>query len=179
MHGLWRHDLLHAVLTLTHLDASKLYDFTLYSVSHNTEYQAPTSLGSSSQQEDRLAGTKRYEINVSDISLLKVLVNRKQMARIFGGRSIEMCVHTAGRNFLYPKADTNPLLPRRPGMPGLLYRGNHELNWKGDLQTLFISRAMESTGIVGSINSPCLPRCCPRRSTSRCQKRYASFCADK
>lgn len=50
-----------------------------------------------------------------------------------------MCVHTAGRNFLYPKVDTNPLLPRRLGMPGLLYRGNHELNWKGDLQTLFIS----------------------------------------
>lgn len=94
---------------------------------------------SSLRQESRLADATHYAINISDLDLLTVVVNRMQMAKIFGGKSIDMCVQTAGRNFIYPKVRMNPLLPRRPGEPGLLYRATREPGWKGDVQTLFIS----------------------------------------
>ncbi|KAI0752076.1 hypothetical protein C8Q74DRAFT_1373875 [Fomes fomentarius] len=101
--------------------------------------QACSSSYPASQQENRLADATHYAINISDLDLLTVVVNRKQMAKIFGGKSIDMCVQTAGRNFIYPKVRMNPLLPRRPGEPGLLYRATREPGWKGDVQTLFIS----------------------------------------
>ena len=78
-------------------------------------------------------------MTVSNSALLNVTVNRKQMAKIYGGGFLPMCVRTAGRDFLYPKTSLNPFLPPRPGAPGLLYRGNNELQWKGDLQTLFVA----------------------------------------
>ena len=78
-------------------------------------------------------------MTVSNSAHLNVTVNRKQMAKIYGGGFLPMCVRTAGRDFLYPKTSLNPFLPPRPGAPGLLYRGNNELQWKGDLQTLFVA----------------------------------------
>lgn len=62
------------------------------------------------------------------------------MSALFKGHSQSMCVRTAGRDFLYPKVNMNPFLPRKAGEPGLIYRAKHggAWHWKGEEQTLFV-----------------------------------------
>ncbi|KAI0693702.1 hypothetical protein C8T65DRAFT_744640 [Cerioporus squamosus] len=99
---------------------------------------APISGRDAAVKSGRLAGLVPYNVALSDPSLSRVPVNRKQMGNIYGGSLMRMCVRTAGRDFLFPGLDMNPFLPRAAGTPGLLIRSNDALPWKGDVQTVFV-----------------------------------------
>ena len=93
---------------------------------------------SSERRVDRLAGIVPFTVTIEDPALLDVVVNRKQVANVYGGSVRPVCVQASGRNFLFPKVNLCPVLPRNPGSPGLMYRANPEPQWKGDVQTLFV-----------------------------------------
>ncbi|KAI0640396.1 hypothetical protein C8Q79DRAFT_1015179 [Trametes meyenii] len=67
-------------------------------------------------------------------------MSRKEMKQ--GPRNLRMYVmctqDNAGRNFLFPQLERNPLLPQRLREPGLLYRVNDEWGWQSGVQTLFV-----------------------------------------
>ena len=77
-------------------------------------------------------------MTLSTPAIADIVVSRKQMSNIFGGSIMRMCVRTAGRDFIFPALNMNPFLPHAPGAPGLLFRSNDALPWKGDVQTVFV-----------------------------------------
>ncbi|TBU59774.1 hypothetical protein BD310DRAFT_924165 [Dichomitus squalens] len=87
---------------------------------------------------DRLAGLTRCNVQVSDPILLRATVNRHRLAELYGGNAMRMCVTTSGRNFIFPTLKQNPRLPSDVGLQGLLLRANEEIEWKGDVQTVFV-----------------------------------------
>ncbi|RPD54256.1 hypothetical protein L227DRAFT_355563 [Lentinus tigrinus ALCF2SS1-6] len=97
----------------------------------------PAPVGSAGTHQ-RLTELARYNVTLSDPALAHVVVSRKQMSSMYGGSLMRMCVRAAGRDFLFPALDMNPFVPRTAGTPGLLFRSNDALPWKGDVQTVFV-----------------------------------------
>ncbi|EJF55945.1 hypothetical protein DICSQDRAFT_141612, partial [Dichomitus squalens LYAD-421 SS1] len=52
--------------------------------------------------DDRLVGLTRFNVQVSDPTLLRATVNRHRLAELYGGNAMRMCVTTSGRNFIFP-----------------------------------------------------------------------------